>query len=121
VEGPSAGAALTVATIAALEGAETNRSVMMTGTIREDGTIGPVGGVLEKAKAAASIGAKKLLVPPGQSVEITYETKKNCRQMGWTEYCSTETVQMSHDVAEESGIHVVEVQNVRSALGHFYT
>ena len=49
IEGASAGAALAVATVAALTGKELNSSVMMTGTINHDGTIGPVGGIFEKA------------------------------------------------------------------------
>jgi uncharacterized protein len=46
IEGASAGAALTVATVAAIQGKEINTSVMMTGTINHDGTIGPVGEIL---------------------------------------------------------------------------
>ncbi len=45
-------------------GWKVNPKVMMTGMINPDGTIGPVGGILEKASAAASVGAKLFLIPP---------------------------------------------------------
>src|SRR3972149_7032809 len=57
IEGPSAGAALTIATIAALENKPLNKSVMITGTINADGTIGDVGAVSAKANAAKDAGA----------------------------------------------------------------
>ena len=54
IGGPSAGGTMTVGIIAALEGWSVRKDVMMTGMINPDGTIGPVGGILEKASAAAS-------------------------------------------------------------------
>ena len=68
VDGPSAGAAITVAIMAAIENKTINMSIYMTGTVNPDGTIGPVGCVLEKAVAAAKNGAEKFLVPKGQSI-----------------------------------------------------
>ncbi len=68
VGGPSASAAISVAIAAALLGAELNRSVVMTGAILPDGTIGPVGGIYQKLQAAKEVGAKVVLIPYGQSV-----------------------------------------------------
>lgn len=68
VDGPSAGAAITAAIIATINGEKLNSSVYITGTINADGSIGQVGGVLEKAIAAAESGCKIFLVPPGQSM-----------------------------------------------------
>jgi len=68
VDGPSAGAAITVAVVAAIRGDRVNSTVYATGTINPDGSIGRVGGVLEKAVAAARSGAKLFLVPEGQRV-----------------------------------------------------
>ncbi len=48
VSGPSAGASMAVCTMAALLGVDVNKSVVMTGLINPDGTIGPVGAVSEK-------------------------------------------------------------------------
>lgn len=119
VEGPSAGAALTVATIAALLDKKTNSSVMMTGTMNPDGTIGPIGGVLEKAKAAKAMGAEVFLVPEGQSIEVKYDTIRKCETVGWSEYCTIETVPVSKDVETEAEIRVVEVSNINDALNYF--
>jgi len=119
VEGPSAGGALTVATIAALYGKYTNQTVMMTGTINHDGIIGPVGEVLEKAKAAKSIGAEIFLVPLTQSVEIKYENVRHCEKIGWADYCTIETVPQKKDIAEEVGITIVEVADINDALEYF--
>ena len=76
VDGPSAGAAITCAIIAAIQDKKLNSSVYITGTINPDGKIGPVGGVLEKALAAAKEGAKIFLVPKGQSMVTVYVEKK---------------------------------------------
>jgi len=67
VDGPSAGAAITVAMIAAVRGKSVNTTVYMTGTINSDLTVGQVGGVAEKGLAAAENGASYFLVPKGQS------------------------------------------------------
>ncbi len=119
IAGPSAGGALTVATIASLRGEEPNPEVMMTGTINHDGTIGPVGGVAEKAKAAKEIGAKLFLVPAGQSTEVTYVREQNCNDIGITQICNIETKKKTIDVEEESGIPIIEVGNIEDALQYF--
>lgn len=116
IEGPSAGAALTVATIAALGNKSINQDVMMTGTINHDGTIGPVGEILVKANAAKDVGAKMFLVPVSQSTVVTYELRRHCEIIGWTEICTTETIPKKVDVANETGIDIVEVANIEEAL-----
>lgn len=119
VEGPSAGAALTVATIAALQGKEVAKEVMMTGTINPDGTIGPIGGALEKAKAAKAIGADLFLVPEGQSVEISFEQTRSCERIGFADYCTIETIPHTTNITEAAGISVIEVSNITEALDYF--
>jgi uncharacterized protein len=119
IEGPSAGAALTVATIAALQGWEPDPGVMMTGTINPDGSIGRVGGVLEKAVAAKSIGARMLLVPPTQADAVTYDEQKSCRYYGFTQVCDVQQVPHEVDVEEQAGIPVVEVGTIGDAVRYF--
>ena len=63
VDGPSAGGAMTVATHAALIGAQIRQDVVMTGAILPGGKIGPIGGVIEKSIAASDSGAKYFLAP----------------------------------------------------------
>ncbi|MEM5779033.1 MAG: S16 family serine protease, partial [Candidatus Aenigmatarchaeota archaeon] len=67
VGGPSAGAAIAIGTIASLLNLSLNPRVIITGTINIDGTIGSVGGILEKARAAAEHNATIFLIPYGQS------------------------------------------------------
>lgn len=120
VEGPSAGAALTVATIAALRREPVDMDVMITGAINHDGTIGPVGEVLPKAKAARSAGAEIFLVPLLQSQDVTYETRRYCEQIGPAQICTTEQVPNKVDISEEVGIEVVEVGSIEEALEYFF-
>jgi len=119
IEGPSAGAALTIATISALEQKEVNNSVMITGTVNPDGTIGPVGEILEKARAAREIGAELFLVPYTQSSEIRYSNRKNCQPIGWSEICTIEQVPQKIDISKEAGIQVEEVRTIEEALQYF--
>ena len=70
VDGPSAGAAMTVllaAELGAGGNTELKQDVLITGTINPDGTIGPVGDVPEKAISAGQYGAKIFLVPSSQA------------------------------------------------------
>ena len=120
IEGPSAGAALTVATIAGLLGEELDEKVMMTGTINHDGTIGPVGEIISKAGAAREIGAELFLVPPGQSEQTVYEDVERCQNIGISRVCSTHRVPTKVDVSEETGIEVVEVGNITEAMAYFF-
>lgn len=119
IEGPSAGAALTIATIAALENKDVNHDVMITGTINPDGTIGPVGGVDAKAQAAKDIGVKTFLVPAGQSIQRTYKPTQVCETNGFIQYCSTEYTAKVVNITKVSGIEVKEVTNIQEALKYF--
>jgi hypothetical protein len=68
-DGPSAGALLTCATLAALLGDELLPEATMTGTINPDWTIGPVGGIAYKLEGAADAGKTTVLIPYGQRME----------------------------------------------------
>ncbi|MET1128395.1 MAG: S16 family serine protease [Thermoproteota archaeon] len=66
VGGPSASGAMTVALLAALNGASIPANFSMTGMISPDLGLGPVGGIPEKLRAAADAGAKIFVIPFGQ-------------------------------------------------------
>ena len=68
--GGSGGAAMTVAIIAALEGRNISRDVLITGTIEEYRTIGKIGAAKEKGIAAKEWGARMFIVPIGQNVSV---------------------------------------------------
>lgn len=120
IGGPSAGAALAIATIAALENKKPREDVMITGTINHDGSIGPVSGILEKAEAAKKANATIFLVPLLQSRDIVYETSKHCEKFGLTEICTTETKPKRIDVSNETGITIQEVETIQDAMKYFF-
>jgi uncharacterized protein len=119
VEGPSAGAALTIATIAVIEGKELTTKVMITGTINPDGSIGPVGGIIPKAQAAKEIGATTFLVPEGQGTQVNYVPEEKCEQMGYFTFCTTIYKKKIENVGKSVGIDVIEVKDIREAMKYF--
>jgi predicted S18 family serine protease len=70
ISGGSAGAAMTLTAMAALQEKEIRKDVFITGTIREDHTIGRIGAPRAKALAAKENGAVIFLVPAGQKREV---------------------------------------------------
>lgn len=120
IGGPSAGGALTIATIAALQGIPPASNVMMTGAINHDGTIGPVSEILEKAKAAKKAGAIVFLVPLLQSRDIIYETTEHCETYGGAEFCTQETRPIRVDVSKEVGIEIIEISTIQEAMDYFF-
>jgi predicted S18 family serine protease/cell division protein FtsL len=120
VGGPSAGAAITIATIAAILNKTINPNVTISGTINYDGTIGPISEVLAKAETAKESGMKIMLVPIGQSREVTYEEKKTCRTYGYVEYCEIEKIPKIIDIGQEVGIEVREVKDIFEVVKYFF-
>ena len=76
VDGPSAGALFTASMMAALRGKGVKSDVTMTGTVNPDGTIGPVGGIPRKLRAAAKAGKKVVGYPTGQQFSRDPRTGK---------------------------------------------
>jgi uncharacterized protein len=117
LDGPSAGAAITVALVAAIRNQTVDRSAFMTGTINPDGSVGRIGGVLEKAAAAAKFGAKKFLVPTGQSTAVTYRTEKSQPAPGLTIITTRPELVSVEDYLREQGfrMEIREVANIMQA------
>ena len=71
IGGPSAGMMFSLAVIDKLSPGELNggRFVAGTGTISEDGTVGPVGGVVHKVRASREVGAELFLAPAANCAE----------------------------------------------------
>ncbi len=115
IGGPSAGAAMTAATIAAMLGKEMKQDVLITGMINPDGTIGPVGGIPEKLEAAARGGAKIFLVPAGQRVierAVPKEVKIGPLIMTRIE---KEKVDLA-ELGKKLGVKVIEVSTIAEAV-----
>lgn len=62
-DGPSAGGVICLAILSALDGRTLPGDFAMTGTIMPDGTIGLVGGVAQKVRAAVRGGKKRICIP----------------------------------------------------------
>ncbi|MEM0027646.1 MAG: S16 family serine protease, partial [Ignisphaera sp.] len=119
IGGPSASGVTAVAFAAALLRLPLNESVVMTGMIMPDGSIGPVGGVYYKLGAAASRGAKVFLVPYGQTTDVIYTVV--AQRIGpMTVYRTvTQTVDLV-SYGARLGVVVKPVANVYEAL-HIFT
>jgi uncharacterized protein len=121
VDGPSAGAAITVALVATIMKQDLDPGAFMTGTINSDGSVGPVGGVPEKALAAARNGSKIFYVPKGQGTVVVLVPKTSHPFPGWTITTYEQEVRELEDYLEEQGYSVTieEVDTVEEAYSKF--
>ena len=119
IGGPSAGAALTIATIAALQDLKLNENIMITGRILPDGRVGTVSAIAAKGMVVKNAGATLFLVPQSQSTQIIYNTKRTCQTEGGQEICTIEKVMIEKNIGDDIGIEIREVSTVREALDYF--
>lgn len=119
IGGPSAGAIMTVAVVSLLENWTMDNKTVMTGMINPDGSIGPIGGIIQKIDAAYSVGATRFLIPRGQGtyVETITETTSN---NGVIQIITRHVTRNVSDYALDNyGIEVVEVEDINDALLYF--
>ena len=69
-DGPSAGVTIATALISILTNRKVNRLVGMTGEITLNGRVLPIGGLKEKAIAAARTGLKEIVIPEGNEKDV---------------------------------------------------
>ncbi|MDD3083592.1 MAG: hypothetical protein PHP82_01065 [Candidatus ainarchaeum sp.] len=110
VDGPSAGAAMTLLAYSVLSEKPLNKEIGITGTINSDGSIGVVGGIGAKAKVASEIGIKLLMIPSGQSVTYVKEDDGKSRSVNLLSY-GPETL----------GLKVIEVSTIKDVLKYAYS
>lgn len=124
IGGESAGAAMTILTLATLEGKKLRNDTVITGVINVDGTIGRVGGIMEKAKAVADAGYKYFLVPKGQAKITYYEREVTREPVGFglvilnTRYVP-KTIDLKKVAREEWGLNIIEVSTIDEAYNFF--
>lgn len=121
VGGESAGGALTIATIAALSGRQLREDTIMTGTINPDGTVGQIGGLLAKAKAADEAGFRYFLVPEGQGTYTVVQREQNCSRVGKTVVCETRFRPIKISIGNETGITIIEVATIDDVAKYFFS
>lgn len=109
VDGPSAGSAMSLLVVSALQDKHIPKNVGLTGTITNTGEVGPVGGVFEKAKAAHEAGVKLFLIPRGESRQVV-KLPEGVKNISLPEYA-----------LEEWGMKVVEVNDLDEVLHLAFT
>lgn len=104
IDGPSAGAIMTVGALAVLTNTPLKPTVTMTGTISPDGSIGTVAGIAAKLRAAASNGYETVVLPQtATTVQPTGEGER------------VDTIEYGTSL----GLEVILAQNVSQAFEVF--
>ncbi len=121
IGGPSAGAIMTVATIALLENWDMDNRTVMTGMINPDGSIGPVGGIPKKIDAAyLQVGAKRFLVPKGQGTYVDYVTETTTTGGGIVQSVKPVRKTLEQYIEEKSyNIELIEVADIREVVQNY--
>lgn len=73
IDGPSAGAAITLALLSAIEKRPVRQDIAITGEISLGGRIKPVGGIQEKIYGAIRKGIQTVIVPKDNENEVPKE------------------------------------------------
>ncbi|MBI5228287.1 hypothetical protein HY988_06870 [Candidatus Micrarchaeota archaeon] len=95
IDGPSAGTAISVMSYALLENKTLRNDAIITGTVDQNGNVGPVGGLYEKAKKSAQSGNKYFITP----IENFYE------------------LLMLNQLEKDFGIKILQAQKVDEVIG----
>ena len=114
ISGPSAGAAMATGLMSLVLNLSIDRSVVMTGTCSPDGSIGHVGGILEKAEAVANSGASLFLIPKGQGT-ITIENSSAPGSQG-NVITEAKRIIVSDYARSMWNLSVVEVSDITDAM-----
>jgi len=77
VDGPSAGIAILLAIISAIEKIPLRQDIAVTGEVSIQGIVKPVGGVREKIHAAEQAGIRKILIPMDNKNDIDQKLSLN--------------------------------------------
>jgi predicted S18 family serine protease len=116
VDGPSAGALMTLLVISVLEGKPLREDVTLTGTIDRQGGIGAIGGIVEKAQAAKDAGKALFLLPRANANLVRYEEETR-EYYGFTVVRQVpRTVDAREYVQTSVGIQVRYVDTIDDAL-----
>lgn len=119
IGGPSAGGIMTSAVVALLQNWDMDNTTVMTGMINPDGSIGSIGGILQKVDAAASIGAKRFLLPKGQ---MTYNevVTQTLRENGWWQTVSKVVERNVSEYAMKNyGMEAIEVEDINEVMLYY--
>jgi len=99
-DGPSAGAAITLAIYSLLNGRRINNTVAITGEVNLQGEIMAIGGLEHKIQGAIAAGVKTLLYPCANKEDYEHFVKKNKGQ------------------SDVSGIVCIQISTIQEALSY---
>ena len=119
IGGPSAGAATTVATVAAIMNWTVDSGVVMTGMINPDESIGAVGGIPAKLNASVNNGAHTFLIPSGQG-NVTVVTRFVEPVGPFSRIVEKPMTINVTSLGEAQGVQVMEIEDIRDAI-YVYT
>jgi predicted S18 family serine protease len=116
VDGPSAGALMTSLAISALENRAPREDVTLTGTIDQNGHVGAIGGVIEKAQAAKASGKSEILLPRENAQLVQYIQRT--RNMGGITMIerTPQVIDTKEYIESNVGIRVVYVDTIEDVL-----
>ncbi len=109
VDGPSLGAVSCLAMLSAMSGKTIPADFAMTGTIYPDGTVGIVGGVCHKIRAAAKAGKKRICIPAFRR----FEEGESSRAEG------SEPIDLM-GLGEELGVEIRPVKSIEEVYAYVY-
>jgi len=114
VAGPSAGVAMAVATIAALNNKKVRDGIFITGAIDSNGFISSVGSIDKKAQAAKN-GNASIFIIPKANYAGNYEMSKGCSIIRNINYCEI-SYMLNTNMTKLYGINIIEVKNIKEAI-----
>ena len=116
VDGPSAGALMTLLVISAIEKKPLREDVTLTGTIDAEGNVGAIGGVVEKAQAAKASG-KSLFLLPQANADLMLYTPQSRQYYGFTIIQQVQnTVDAKTYIQDNIGVPVQYVSTIDDVL-----
>jgi predicted S18 family serine protease len=116
VDGPSAGALMTLLTVSAIDNKTLNDSITLTGTIDNNGNVGAIGGAFEKAQAAKAGGKTLFLIPRENSDLVTYKLVERHYGGITVTQREPETADTKEYIEQNVGIRVEYVDTIDDVL-----
>ncbi len=121
IDGESAGGAMAAAVIADIEGRKPRDDVVFTGTIDKEGRIGEVGGVLNKAYAAAGANASVLMVPKTQLKQVLYAERVEEDNGLLSKRATPIELDLQEYAKEHWGMQAIGVDTIEEAMAVYYS
>lgn len=120
VDGPSAGALMTLLTISAVNDQKIDDGLILTGTIDQNGNIGAIGGEVHKAQASKDAGKTLFLLPRENSRMIQYTYVE--RNIGGLviQQQRPEIFDAKTYIEENVGIRVEYVDNIQDVMKYAF-